>query len=242
MTGGAKGIGYAIARAFAREGARVAIAGRTQDTLTRAAATIEDECRRPVLGVPADVAEAADCERMIAATVERFGAVDIVVSNAALFAVRPLIDADASEAARFFAINAIGPLNAARAFARWAIDQGQGGAIVNVSSIAAGRPAPGLALYSASKAALDSLTRSMAVEWAGKGLRVNGVAPGHVATEGVLEDLKTGRLDEKAVLARIPAGRIANGDDIADAVLFLCSDRARHILGHVLTVDGGEGF
>ena len=82
----------------------------------------------------------------------------------------------------------------------------------------------------------------MAVEWAGHGLRVNAVAPGHVATAGVLQDLKTGRLDEKAVLARIPAGRIADGDDIADAVLFLCSDRARHILGQVLSVDGGESF
>ena len=242
VTGGGAGIGYAIARAFARQGARVAIAGRTQDTLTHSAAEIEEECGRPVLPVPADVAEAADCERLITETVRRFGAIDILVNNAALFAVRPLIDVDAAEAARFFAVNAIGPLNAARAFAHWAVDQGRSGAIVNVSSIAAGRPAPGLALYSASKAALDSLTRSMAVEWAGKGLRVNAVAPGHVATEGVLEDLKTGRLDEKAVLARIPAGRIADGDDIAGAVLFLCSDRARHILGQVLTVDGGEGF
>ena len=168
--------------------------------------------------------------------------VDILVNNAAVFAVLPLIEAGAAEAARFFAVNTIGPLNAARAFARWAFDHGRGGAIVNVSSIAAGRPAPGLALYSASKAALDSLTRSMAVEWAGRGLRVNAVAPGHVATEGVLEDLRTGRLDEKTVLARIPAGRIADGGDIADAVLFLCSDRARHILGQVLTVDGGEAF
>jgi 3-oxoacyl-[acyl-carrier protein] reductase len=159
-----------------------------------------------------------------------------------VFAVLPLIEADAVEAARFFAVNTIGPLNSSRAFARWAIDHGRGGAIVNVSSIAAGRAAPGLGLYSASKAALDSLTRSMAVEWAEKGLRVNAVAPGHVATEGVLEDLRTGRLDERTVLARIPAGRIADGSDIADAVLFLCSDRARHILGQVLTVDGGEAF
>ncbi len=242
VTGGGAGIGYAIARAFARQGARVAIAGRTKDTLTRAAAAIEDECGTPVLTATADVAEPADCERMIATTVERLGAVDILINNAALFAVRPLIDADAAEAARFFAVNAIGPLNAARAFARWAIDHGRGGAIVNIGSIAAGRPAPGLGLYAASKAALDSLTRSMAVEWAGKGLRVNAVAPGHVATDGVLEDLRTGRLDEKTVLARIPAGRIAEGDDVAEAVLFLCSDHARHILGHVLTVDGGEGF
>jgi NAD(P)-dependent dehydrogenase (short-subunit alcohol dehydrogenase family) len=185
---------------------------------------------------------AADCERLIAATVSHLGAIDILVNNAALFAVLPLIEADAAEAGRFFAVNAIGPLNAGRAFARWAIDHKRVGAIVNISSIAAGRPALDIGLYSASKAALDSLTRSMAVEWAGKGLRVNAVAPGHVTTEGVLADLKTGRLDEKAVLAHVPAGRIAEGDDIAEAVLFLCSDRARHILGQVLTVDGGEAF
>jgi NAD(P)-dependent dehydrogenase (short-subunit alcohol dehydrogenase family) len=242
VTGGGAGIGYAIARAFARAGGRVAIAGRTRETLTRSAAAIEGECGLPVLAISADVAEGADCEHLIATTVDKLGAVDILVNNAAVFAVLPLIEADAAEAARFFAVNAIGPLNASRAFARWAIDHGRGGAIVNVSSIAAGRPAPGLALYSASKAALDSLTRSMAVEWAGKGLRVNAVAPGHVATEGVLEDLRSGRLDEKTVLARIPAGRIADGSDIADAVLFLCSERARHILGQVLTVDGGEAF
>lgn len=242
MTGGGGGIGYAIARAFVRQGARVAIAGRTKNTLTHAAETIEKQCGRPVLPVPADVAKAEDCERLIAAAIDRLGAVDILVNNAALFAVRPLIDVDAAEAARFFAINAIGPLNTARAFARWAVDQKRGGTIVNVSSIAAGRPVPGVGLYAASKAALESLTRSMAVEWAGHGLRVNGVAPGHVTTEGVLEDFRTGRLDEKAVVARIPSGRIAVGDDIADAVLFLCGDRARHILGHVLTIDGGEGF
>jgi NAD(P)-dependent dehydrogenase (short-subunit alcohol dehydrogenase family) len=242
VTGGGAGIGYAIARAFARQGARVAIAGRTERTLTQAAKTIEAECGSTVLPVSADVARAADCERLIAETVRGFGAIDILVNNAALFAVLPLIEADAAQAARSFAVNAVGPLNAARAFARWAIDHKRGGAIVNISSIAAGRPALNVGLYSASKAALDSLTRSMAVEWAGHGLRVNAVAPGHVATEGVLEDLRTGRLDEKAVLARIPAGRIADGDDVAGVVLFLCGDRARHILGQVLTVDGGESF
>ena len=242
VTGGGGVLGHAIARAFARQGAEVAIAGRTRETLARTAAAIEKECGATALPIVADVAQAPDCERMVTAAVDRFGAVDILVNNAARFAVLPLIDADAAEAARFFAVNAIGPLNGARALAKWAIEHGRGGAIVNVSSIAAGRPVPGLSLYSASKAALESLTRSMAVEWAGKGLRVNAVAPGHVKTEGVLEDFRTGRLDEAAMLARIPDGRIADGDDIADAVLFLCSDRARHIIGHVLTVDGGEGF
>ena len=179
---------------------------------------------------------------MVATTVDRFGAVDILVNNAAHFAVLPLIEAEAAEAARFFAVNVAGPLNCGRAFAHWAIERGRSGAIVNVSSIAAGRAVPGLGLYSASKAALDSLTRTMALEWAGKGLRVNAVAPGHVETEGVLEDFRAGRLDEAAMIRRIPAGRIADADDVAEAVLFLLSDRARHIVGQVLAVDGGEGF
>jgi 3-oxoacyl-[acyl-carrier protein] reductase len=242
VTGGGSGIGYAIAGAFARNGARVVIAGRTPATLARAAAAIEKECGPPVLTVAADVAEPKHCERMVAAAVANLGAVDILVNDAALFASSPLIDVDAASAARAFAVNAIGPLNAARAMAKWAIEHKRGGAIVNVSSIAAGRAVPGLGLYSASKAALESLTRSMALEWAPKGVRVNAVAPGHVATEGVLADLRTGCLDEKAVLARIPVGRIADGDDIAQVVLFLCSEKALHIVGHVLTVDGGEGF
>src|SRR5208337_517636 len=135
-----------------------------------------------------------------------------------------------------------GPLLCARAFAKWATERGRGGDIVNISSIAGSRPAPGCGLYSASKAALDSLTRSMALEWAPKGLRVNAIAPGHVATEGVIEDFRAGRLDETAMISSIPARRIADVDDIADAVMFLCGDGARHIMGQVLTVDGGEGF
>jgi NAD(P)-dependent dehydrogenase (short-subunit alcohol dehydrogenase family) len=242
VTGGGSGIGYGIARGFAGQGAWVAIAGRRKETLVRSAAEIEEACGSPVLPVQADIAQPFDCERMVAATVDRLGAVDILVNNAAHFAVVSLLDAEAAETARFFEVNVAGPLNAARAFAHWAIDRGRPGAIVNVSSIAAGRPTSGLGLYSATKAALDSLTRSMALEWAAKGLRVNAVAPGHVNTDGVLEDFRTGRLKEAEVLSRIPAGRIADFDDVASAVMFLCSEKARHILGHVLVVDGGEGF
>jgi NAD(P)-dependent dehydrogenase (short-subunit alcohol dehydrogenase family) len=242
VTGGGSGIGYGIARSLALAGARVAIAGRTRETLTRSAAAIEEMGGAPILPVEADVAKPSDCERMVQATVDRLGAVDILVNNAAYFAVLPLIDAEAAEAERFFAVNVAGPLNAARAFARSAIERGRSGAIVNVSSIAAGRAIPGLGLYSASKAALDSLTRTMALEWAGKGVRVNAVAPGHVKTAGVLADFGAGRLDEAAMIRRIPTGRIADFDDVAAAVMFLCSERARQIVGQVLAVDGGEGF
>jgi 3-oxoacyl-[acyl-carrier protein] reductase len=241
VTGGGAGIGFAIARAFARAGANVAIAGRTRDTLAHSAALIE-EMGDPVLVVQADVGVAAECERIVAATVERFGAADILVNNAAHFALVPLIEADAEAAAQFLNVNVAGPLHCARAFTAQALAKGRGGKIVNISSIAGARPAPGCGLYSASKAALDMLTRSMALEWGPKGIRVNAVAPGHVATRGVLGDFQAGRLDEAKVLASIPARRIADVDDIADAVLFLCSDAARHIMGQVLTVDGGEGF
>ena len=243
MTGGGAGIGYGIARAFARQGAWVALAGRTKATLTQSAAAIEEACGPPVLVVEADVAKPADCERIVAATVDRFGAVDILVNNAAHFAVLPLIEAEAAEAASFFAVNVAGPLNCAPSV-RVTGRSNAGGAARSSTSAASPRdgPSPGLGLYSASKAALDSLTRTMALEWAGKGLRVNAVAPGHVKTEGVIEDFRAGRLDEAAMIRRIPAGRIADVDDVADAVLFLCSDRARHIVGQVLAVDGGEGF
>lgn len=242
VTGGGTGIGFAVARAFARAGARVAIAGRTEARLVHAAAAIEEACGAPVLAIAADVAVEAECERIVAATTDRFGGLDLLVNNAAHFALVPLIEADASEAARFLNVNFAGPLHCARAFARFAFERRRGGAIVNVSSISGARPAPGCGLYSASKAALDSLTRSMALEWAPRGLRVNAVAPGHVATEGVIDDFRAGRLNEAATIASIPARRIADVDDIADAVLFLCSDRARHIMGQTLTVDGGEGF
>jgi len=242
VTGGGSGIGFGVARAFARAGGEVAIAGRTEATLARASALFEEESGKPALALAADVGEPADCERIVAATIERFGALDVLVNNAARFAVIPLIDAGPAETARFLQTNVGGPLHASRAFAKWAFAHDRGGVIVNVSSIAGRRPALNLGLYCASKAALESLTRVMALEWAGRGLRVNAVAPGHVLTEGVIEDFRTGRLDEKAMLQAIPAGRVADIDDIADAVLFLASDHARHIIGHVLTVDGGEGL
>ena len=177
MTGGGAGIGFAIARAFARSGARVAIAGRTKERLAHAAASIGDAFGAPVLIVPADVGKHSDCERIVAATVERFDALDILVNNAGLFALVPLLEADHTEAARFINTNVMGPLQCgARVRALGGQAQARG-AIVNVSSIAGARPAPGCGLYSASKAALESLTRSMAVEWAPLGMRVNAVAP-----------------------------------------------------------------
>ena len=242
VTGGGAGIGRAIANAFALAGASVVIAGRNLDAATRTAGEIERDAEARVLAVQCDVAIPEDCDGLIVASAARFGAVDILVNNAAFFALIPLLEARPEDAARFLHTNLRGPLFCGQALARWTIDHHRTGVIVNVSSISGARPAAGCGLYSASKAALDSLTRSMALEWAAKGVRVNGVAPGHVNTAGVLGDFEAGRLDYSAMLEAIPAHRIADVSDIANAVLFLCSERARHIVGRTLTIDGGESL
>jgi 3-oxoacyl-[acyl-carrier protein] reductase len=242
VTGGSAGIGRAIALAFAQAGANVVIAARHRDAARSAAADIQRECGVAALALQTDVSVAAECANLVDATVNAFGAVDILVNNAALFALIPLLEAQSQDADRFLRTNLSGPLFCGQAIARWAIANKRQGAIVNVSSISGARPAPGCGLYSASKAALDSLTKSMALEWTGKGIRVNGVAPGHVNTEGVEKDFAAGRLDREAMIRHIPAGRIADGADIADAVLFLASDQARHITGVTLTIDGGEAL
>jgi NAD(P)-dependent dehydrogenase (short-subunit alcohol dehydrogenase family) len=242
VTGGSAGIGRGVALAFAKRGAHVVIAGRNIEAAERAAGEIARETRIAALAVQADVSAAGQCEKLIAETIAHFGGLDVLVNNAAYFALVPLLEAEPETARHFLDTNLFGPLQCARALAHWAIEAKRAAVVVNISSIAGARPAPGCGLYSASKAALDMLTRSMALEWAAKGVRVNGVAPGHVDTQGVMADFAAGRLAYEAMVGRIPAGRIADVQDVAEAVLFLSSERSRHIIGQILTVDGGEGM
>jgi 3-oxoacyl-[acyl-carrier protein] reductase len=242
VTGGSRGLGRGIVRALSANGAKLLVVGRDLDGANDAASEATASHGVEATAVSADVGSPSDCIRVVETALERFGALDGVLNNAAFFALKSLIEASPEDAARMFDTNTKGPLFLSQAFARSVFERGARGAIVNVSSIAGARPAPGCGLYSASKAALDSLTKTMALEWTPRGVRVNGVAPGHIETEGVLEDFAAGRLDRDRMLAAIPARRIAAPADVAEAVLFLLSDHARHIAGATLTVDGGESM
>lgn len=237
VTGGTSGIGRTSAIAFARAGAKVVVAGRREEEGNETIRLIR-EAGSDGLFVKADVAQEADVKALITATVNTFGSLDIAFNNAGLLGENALL-ADQSEQAydRLFGVNVKGVFLCLKYEIAQMLAQGNGGAIVNTSSINGFRPlAPGLSLYDTSKAAVVMLTKSAALEYAAQKIRINAIAPGPIETE-MLNQATGG--NSKAFEGFVPAGRLGQPDDIANAVLWLCSDAADFINGHTLAVDGG---
>jgi 3-oxoacyl-[acyl-carrier protein] reductase len=233
ITGGAAGIGWATAQLFHHRGWFPVIAD-----LDGAAAAARAAELGAALGIALDVRNGEAVAAAVQEVVGQHGRLDALINNAGIQRHGALEKLAFADWQAVFEVNLNGAFHGTQAAGRHMLAQG-GGAIVNVASVAAGRGAPGRAAYAASKAALVSLTKTAAVEWAGRGVRVNAVAPGYVETDLIRRFVAEKRLDLAPILARTPAGRLAGAEEVAEAIVFLASPEASYVNGTVLHVDGG---
>jgi NAD(P)-dependent dehydrogenase (short-subunit alcohol dehydrogenase family) len=233
ITGASTGIGASTAELFVGEGARVALMSRDADRLGQTAARLGGDDR--VLAVSGDVSLPGDVDRLVGTTVDRFGGIDVLIANAGIHRVTPFTEIGDGEWSEMIATNLTGAFLVSRAVARNMIERGTGGSIVLTSSTNGLVAEPGMAHYNASKGALVMLARSMAVDLAPHGIRVNAVAPGTILTEITRPMVEAG-----FPWGEIPLGRIGRADEVAAAILFLASDDASYVTGEILVVDGGQ--
>jgi 3-hydroxybutyrate dehydrogenase len=245
VTGGGRGIGAAVARELARAGARVAVAARNAAELESLAAEIE-RSGGEAYALPADVAEPGAVDSLCAEAGRRLGRVDILVNNAGLATSAPLHRQSLEEWRRLFAVNVEGAFLVTRALLPAMVERGWG-RVINVASIAGRTGAPYIAAYAASKHALVGLTRALAAEVAARGVTVNALCPGYVATpmtEASIDRIvaRTGRPAEEArrrLVETNPQGRLIEPEEVAYLAVVLCDERARGVNGQTIGIDGG---
>jgi glucose 1-dehydrogenase len=245
VTGGSSGIGQAIAVRFAQYGANVAInylrePGEADDTEQRVHACahqVRQEGVRDVL-VGGDVSNEDDVVRMVGETVDRLGGIDVLVNNAGIQISRPSDELSSAEFDRVIAVNLRGAFLCAREAIRHFLAEGKPGSIVNISSVHQIIPKPDYLGYSASKGGMQNLTRTLALEYAGRGIRINGIGPGATVTPinraWIDDPVKRAQVEE-----HIPMRRAGTADEMGAVAAFLASDDAAYITGQTIFVDGG---
>jgi NAD(P)-dependent dehydrogenase (short-subunit alcohol dehydrogenase family) len=244
VTGGARGIGYAIAVRMLEAGATVVLNDIDKPALADAVNRLsESSPSGRVVPFVGDVADRDDIRRLVSTTVDTCGSLDILVNNAGFYAPTPLEDLESDTVDRLLDVNVKGLLYLS---AEAAAVMQPGSAIVHISSLGGVRPPfPGLTVYHATKGALDSMTRDMALSWGPRGIRVNSAAPGGIMTEGAgqVRDSPLYTAEEMAAITdratNRPLGRMGCADDLATVVVFLASPAAGFITGQMILVDGG---
>jgi NAD(P)-dependent dehydrogenase (short-subunit alcohol dehydrogenase family) len=236
VIGGTSGIGHALALGLAEAGADVAPSSRRSDLVDAVAGEIEAKGRRS-LRCPSDVADRASLEMLLTGAVESFGKVDILINCAGRTKRAPTLDFAEGDWNAILETNLTGTLRAAQVFGRHMIERGYG-RIIHIASIASFVALYEVAAYAASKAAVASLTKSLALEWGPRGVCVNAIAPGVFPTE-LNRSLLEGTARGKEFLDRIPMRRFGNVSELCGAAVFLASDAASYVNGEVLVVDGG---
>src|SRR4051812_6918468 len=232
VTGAASGIGLAVARRLAAEGASVVIADLNADKARDAAASVHGTTGNDVIGLACDVSNESQVESTVAQTLQRFGGLDVIVNNAGLMIFKPLEAQTAQDWQRVLNVDLLG----AFFFTKQAfLHMRRGGAIINVSSIHAVETTPLVSAYAAAKAAVVSLTRSASLEGQAKGIRVNAILPGAVDTPMLWENPNV-----KSGLEQIDRGVLGKPEDIAAVIAFLAADESEFVRGSALIVDGGR--
>ena len=237
VTGASKGIGAAIAKRLGAEGAKVVVNYATDKSGAERVVRDIESAGSKAVAVKANVANAKDVELLFAEAKRAFGKIDILVNNAGVYEFRPLEQIDEPHFRKHFDLNVLGLLLTTRVAVQNL--NGEGGSIINVSSIASKTPPAGSSVYSATKGAVDVLTRSLARELGPKKIRVNALAPGFTDTEGVRALPEDGPEFRNYAVSRTPLGRVGTVEDVASAALFLASDDSRWITGEEILVGGG---
>ena len=238
VSGGASGIGRAATAAWVAAGARVAIFDQSAERLDETGAALG---RERVLALAGDVTEVADCERAVAETVARFGAVDVLLNSAGTGAVGRVWEMDPALWDRVVAVNLRGTFLLTRAATRWMVAQRRPGRVINIASTNATVPTAGNAPYCASKAGVVAFTQVAALELASRGVTVNAIAPGPVDTN-LTAPLFTVPGAREEFLRHVPLGRMGRPEDIAGMILFLASPAAEWVTGQCFYVDGGQSL
>lgn len=235
VTGAAQGIGLAIATRFVADGLKVVIADIQDDRGAEAARVLGEDC----VFQHCDVGDRAQVEALIAATIERFGKLDVMVSNAAVLHPADVLELEEADFDRVLRVNLKGAFLTSQAAARQMVEQDTGGSIINMSSIQAVVTNPNLLSYAVCKGGIRQLTVAMALALAPKGIRVNAIAPGSISTD-MVRQLMVDDATRRLILSRTPMGRLGEPEEIAAVAAFLASDESSYVTGETIAADGGR--